>query len=269
MSTLTFNGKTAASFGLRIGGVNTYDGQEREVQLYTVPGRIGAVYPALDLSQIPNEVREYNAGLYLRASTPDAVQHRMAEIRDWLMNSGGYAELSDSYEPSLYRRAFFVGNFAPIRKGAGQNFEIPLRFSCDPRRFISGNHSFTLHGGTGTTTYTTPESVSGFLIREACKPLIYISKGPDEMQITFTDMTEEGGQPRNTQIGKLIVRAVEEIFWFDSETLTAWLNDAEKTPCNGIIDDVIGEIRLGPGPTKITLNTALALTEFYPRWWVR
>ncbi len=263
MSSLTFNGKTAASFGLRIGGVNVYDAQEREVQLYTVPGRIGAVYPALDLSQIPNEVREYSAALYMRASSDDAVQHRMANIRDWLMNSNGYAELSDSYEPDLYRRAFFTGNFAPIRKGAGQNFEIPLRFSCDPRRFISGNHDFTLDGTQGDVNYTTPETVDGFTIREACKPLIYISKDESYNTVNFTDATT------NVRFGQLLIKGYEEDFWFDCETLTAWVDDVDKTPCNEIIDDVIGEIRLGPGPTKISFLSAMMSMRFYPRWWVR
>ena len=269
MSSLTFNGKTAVSFGLRIGGVNVYDAQEREVKTYTVPGRIGAVYPALDLSQIPNEIREYTAALYMRASSDDAVQHRMANIRDWLMNTGDYAELSDSYEPDLYRRAFFTGSFAPIRKGAGQNFEIPLRFSCDPRRFISGNHSFTLNGQMGDVAYTTPDTVDGFSIREASKPLIYISKGDDFQTVSFTDINVVGGSPRNVCFGQLKLKAYEEDFWFDAETLKAWLDDVDKTPCNEIIDDVIGEIRLGPGPTKISFTSSMLSMTFYPRWWVR
>lgn len=266
MSSLTFNGTTAASMGLRIGGVNTYDAQEREVQLYTVPGRTGAVYPALDLSQIPNEVREYNAALYLRANSAENVERRMAAIRDWLMNTGGYAELSDSYEPDVYRRAFFVGNFAPVRKGAGQNFEIPLRFSCDPRRFLTGNNNFSVDG---TTTYTTPSRVNNFKIREASKPLMFVSKGAGIMSATFTDVTVVNGSPRNQQIGKVEFSATEENFWFDAETLTAYLDDVNRTPCNNMIADVTGEIRLGPGPTKISFDSALLSINFNPRWWIR
>lgn len=261
MSSLTFNGRSAATFGLRIGGVNVYDAQEREVQLYTVPGRIGAVYPALDLSQIPNEVREYSAALYLRAATPATVQNQMASIRDWLMNSGGYSELSDSYEPGLFRRAFFVGSFAPVRKGAGQNFEIPLRFSCDPRRFIAGDHSFTLNGSQGAVSYQTPSTVDGFVIREAAKPLIYISKGNDYQTVNFS--------ASGSVFGRLLLNPIEDDFWFDSETLTAWHDDVDKTPYNEIIDDVVGEIRLGPGPTTIAFNSSMMSMKFFPRWWVR
>lgn len=267
--TLNFNGATADSFGLKIGGVNVYDASERTVQTYAVNGRIGAVYPAVDYSQIPNEIREYTAGLYLRAASADTVQKRLASIRDWLLNTGGYAKLSDSYEPGLYRRAFFTGGFSAVRKGAGQNFEIPLRFSCDPRRYIAGNHDFTMTGSAGETTYTTPTTVSGFSIREAAKPLIYISKGDDQMEITFTDVTVVNGSPRNVQIGQLLLSADEADFWFDTETLTAWLDDSNKTPANNLIRDVVGEIRLGPGPTKISFTSSLVALTFTPRWWVR
>lgn len=269
MSALVFDGKRADAFGLRIGGVNVYAAQGKEPQLYTVPGRIGAVYPDLDYSQMPNEIREYKAGLYLRNAGEELVQRRMVDIRHWLMNPKGYAELSDSYEPQLYRRAFFSGSFSPVRKGAGENYEIPLRFSCDPRRFIAGDNSFTINGWQGETTYTTPLIVRGFRIQEYSKPLLYISKDETVLHISFTDVTEEGGTPRNDPIGEIWIKAGDADFWFDAETLTAWQDDDDKTPCNDLISDVIGEVRLGSGQTKITLGNMFSLLRVNPRWWVR
>lgn len=265
--TLTFNGTTAASLGIRIGGVTPYDAPGREVQTYTVPGRIGAVYPAKDLSQIPNEVREYSAGLYKRAATPETVERTMAQIRYWLLGLDGYAELTDSYEPQFYRRAFFTGDFAAIRKGAGQNFEFPLRFSCDPRRFIAGDHHFTVAGVSGSAVYTTPATVNGFQINEAAKPLIKVSNGGDEVTVTFTDVTEVGGVQRNAQIGQLVLANYDDDFWFDTESLTAYYDDG--TPANSRIKDVIGEIWIGKGQTKISFNSSLVQLTIYPRWWVR
>ena len=257
--TLTFNGITAASLGLRIGAVNAYDAPGREFQTYAVPGRIGDVIPAKDYTRIPNQIREYAAALYMRAATPEAVERRMVEIRNWLFGSNGYAELSDSYEPQLYRRAYFIGDVAPGRKGAGQNFEIPLRFSCDPRRFIAGDHHFQLSGTSGTVTYTTPSTVNGFPISEAAKPLIYVSKGEDDITVTFSD---SGGT-----FGQLLLAGPEDDFWFDAETLTAYYDDG--SPANNRIDDVIGEIRLGPGPVTISFTSSVVALTFYPRWWVR
>lgn len=260
---LTFNGKTAASLGLRIGGVSSYAAPGRTVETYYVPGRIGAVYPAADYSQIPNEIREYTAALYKRAGSMETVERAMAEIRDWLLNVDGYAELSDSYEPQFYRRAFFTGDFVPTRKGAGQNFEIPLRFSCDPRRFIAGNHDFIVSGSSGTTIYDTPATVNGFAIREGCHPLIKISTGGDAVEITLTDITA------NKVIGKIQLAGLlqEFDFWLDGETLNAYFDNGDNA--NALISDIIGEIRLGPGPTRISFNSSTIALTITPRWWVR
>ena len=261
--TLTFNSTTAASLGLKIGGVSSYAAPGREVQTYYVPGRIGAVVPAVDYSQIPNEIREYSAALYKRAGSMETVERAMADVRDWLLNVDGYAELSDSYEPQFYRRAFFVGDVVPTRKGAGQNFEIPLRFSCDPRRFIAGNYNFTVYGGSGTVTHTTPATVNGFTIRDAAKPLIGIDSGGDEVTITFEEADT------GIQIGqlKLISYGESVNFTFDAETLMAYYADGSSA--NSLVEDVIGEIRLGPGSTRISFNSSTIALTFTPRWWVR
>lgn len=261
--TLTFNGKTAASLGLRIGGVSSYAAPGRTVETYYVPGRIGAVYPAADYSQIPNEIREYTAALYKRAGSMETVERAMADVRDWLLNVDGYAELTDSYEPQFYRRAFFTGDFVPTRKGAGQNFEIPLRFSCDPRRFIAGASDFTVYGSAGGATYDTPSIVDGFSIKDPAKPLITIDTGGDATDVYFRNADT------NALIGKLSLAGlgVATTFTFDAETLLAWLPDG--TSANMLVADVEGEIRLGPGSTRITFSDPLVALTFTPRWWVR
>lgn len=266
---LTFNGTTAASLGLRIGAVNPYDGPYRERQTYIVPGRFGEVIPVKDnVYSVPNQIREYSAALYMRAAAPEAVERRMAEIREWLFRPSGYAELSDSYEPQFYRRAYFIGDVIPERKGAGQNFQIPLQFSCDPRRYIAGDHHFSMSGGGGAPkSYTTPETVNGFKIMDPAKPLIFISNGGEYMTAVFTDVTDTGSGPVNKQIGQLKLAGEAGDFWFDAENLTAYYEDG--SPANEMVEDVVGEIRLGPGQTKIEIGTSLLHLTFYPRWWVR
>ena len=261
-----FNGFDTRDFGiyrLRVGGVNSYAAPGREVQAYYVPGRIGAVYPAVDYSQIPNEIREYVAALYLRAEANTYVQKMMTLLRQNLLDVDGYAILTDSYEPSFYRRAFFTGDLVPTRKGAGQNFEIPIRFSCDPRRFLLGEHEFYVYGQAGGVTYETPSVVNGFTIKDPAKPLIKIDTGGDAATISFTDATT------NVQIGQIKLAGYGEAaeFYFDAETLSAYDENGENA--NGLVDDVVGEIRLGPGPTIISFNDPTVALTVTPRWWVR
>lgn len=254
---LTFNGVTAESLGLRIGAVRVYDAPGREVQTYMVPGRIGAIYPTKDLSQIPNQLREYTAALYLKSASDEEVERALASLRAWLMIDG-YAELTDSYEPNFYRRAFFSGDFLPERRGAGPDFVAPLTFSCDPRRYIRNVPTLTVRG---QVTITTPETVQGYHITEASKPLIFISNGGDQIIITFSD-PETGDQ-----IGKVVTDPEDVDYWFDSETLIAYYPDG--TYANDRIRDVSGDIRLGPGQTNVSLNSALCELTIHPRWWVR
>ena len=258
-----FNGMSSLDYGLRVGGVSSYAAPGREVETYYVPGRIGAVYPAVDYTQIPNEIREYSAALYMRNRINSYVENMMTLLRQDLLDVKGYGILTDSYEPSFYRRAFFTGDFVPTRKGAGQNFEIPLRFSCDPRRFIAGNHNFVVYGGSGTVTHDTPDIVGGFIIETPAKPLIGIDSGGDEVTITFEEADT------GIQIGqlKLISYGESVNFTFDAETLMAYYADGSSA--NSLVEDVIGEIRLGPGSTRISFNSSTIALTFTPRWWVR
>ena len=261
-----FNGFSSLDYGLRVGGVSSYAAPGRELQTYYVPGRIGAVVPASDYGTIPNEIREYAAALYMRAHINGYVENMMTLLRQRLLDVNGYAILTDSYEPNIYRRAFFTGDFVPTRKGAGQNFEIPIRFSCDPRRYIAGNHDFIIYGGSGTVTYTTPDTVSGFIIDDPAKPLIKISTGGNATTITFTD------DATNAQIGQIILAGggsqLATDIWFDAETLNAtFVSDGSNA--NTLISDVVGEIRLGPGSTRLSFNDPTVALSITPRWWVR
>lgn len=254
----TFGGVTAESLGLRVGGVNTYGASGRSVQTYYVPGRIGAVYPQKDLSQIPNEIREYSTALYLQNATPEQVERAMAAIRAAVMTEG-YSELRDSYEPDVYRRAYFDGDYLTDRKGAGENFEIPIRFSCDPRRFIVTEMHYIING---IGQISTPSSVNGFTITEAAKPLLLISNGDQNTIITFSD-TASGAT-----IGTITVQG-EADFFFDAESLDAYTEGDPTVSANQYVQDVSGEIRIGPSSTTISIDTSQAAVTIYPRWWVR
>ena len=266
---LTFNYTTAASLGLRIGGVDIYKTTGNNIKTVTVPGRIGEVVPVSVEKLINNELREYAAALYLRASSAETVEQSFTAIRNWLLNVDGYGRLSDSYEPSFYRRAYFSGDFVPRRKGAGQNFEIPLTFSCDPRRFIANVADTVLNSGASgaMTAIITPPAPNGigWYITEPAKPLIKIegNYANDPFTLTFTDSnyTEDYGH----------ITVAEDIgtLYFDCETLNATSQPNGGANLNPWITSVSGNLSIGVLGGFVKRNNVDAKITITPRWWVR
>lgn len=267
---LTFNGLTASSFGLSIGGVSVYGGAAKRQNPYIVPGRFGAVFPPADYTDVENEMREYTAALYLRSAPDGDVADAMAAIRNWLFSPDGYAELSDDYEPLLWRKAVFSGDFVPVRKGSGNNFEIPLTFSCDPRRFVIEQGPIVVNPAEGPKTITTGGLYYNYPVNDTCYPLISINKfrNTANESIVFTDTVT------NTEIGRISLQPIEIDFVFDSETLTAY-DPTDDSPADSAILDITGDIRLGPNPTEISFETtnspAIVYTQLsiVTRMWVR
>ena len=261
---LWLNQIDAAELGLKIGGINVYDAPGREVQTYRVPGRIGEIYPKKDLSQIPNQIREYTSAYYRHGASRDSVSKGLDDIRAWCMEDRVH-EIRDSYEPGIYRLGWWSGDFSPVRKGAGENFEIPLRFSCDPRRFIANAPDLVLSQTAGTTVVT-PDTVLGFPIREVAKPLLYVSTDQNLSTITFED------DVTGDFIGQIKIAASEATdreFYFDAEDLTAhYMIDGDPS-ADQEIEDVLGEIRLGPDRVRVSVNVATIYVRITPRWWVR
>lgn len=244
---------------IRIGGHQVYGGEFQAVEPFRVPGRIGDVLPVEDLSTIPNEVRIYNAAVFMRNASNADVARRFHVIRNWLQTGGGYKVLTDSYEPDFYRRAYCSENIVPERLGAGQNFAFDITFSCDPRRFLAGVTPIRV----GTATVTTPDTVNGYAVNKAAKPLIYFSWDYAETFVIADHTTHE-------TIGTIgLANGTDQQCWFDAETMEAYSDAACTQSANNLITSVTGDIRIGPGSVDVSFISHYAVAEITPRYWVR
>lgn len=272
--TLAFAGAYASAYGLRIGGMNVYKTTGNAYESAKVPGRMGdVIYTGTDPT-VGNELREYNAGLYMRASSASDVEKRLAQIRDWLLNtrsgsyvSRGYKTLSDSYEPDFYRLAVFSGDVVPVRKGAGQNFEIPLTFSCDPRRYLANIEATVMASGAAgalTATIAPPQAWSSLVVFPA-KPLIKFEGGyeNDATSLTFTDSTF------TEEIGKISFAQDIGTVYFDCETLNATSQPYGGANLNAWITDVTGNVTLQGLTNYVKRPDVDSKITITPRWWVR
>ena len=265
---LTFGQTELTDLGFRIGGVRSYQAPGGNNGLVLIPGRLGEAI--MDPSQIdvPNEIREYDAALYMRASSMQAVSRKMVDVRQSLILQDAYRELSDSYEPDFYRLAVWTGDFLPERAGAGQNFKIPLRFSCDPRRFIAGVTPTTMAVGGASEvniSATAIASARGFSITEFSRPVIVVTiKSTTGFTLTL-DGQNVHGEIKFDFSGAFVGSKV----YFFADTLSASYDSLGKTNANSMIEDVTGDICLNPSGTDIERTTTTHLVEIVPRWFVR
>ena len=260
--TIEWCGEDLVDYGLRIGSVQTYDSPGHSGQSVLVPGRLGEAPTVNDYLDTPNEIREYDAAVYLRNASNEAVAQKMAELRSLLMNDGKYYIFRDSYEPSFYRLAFWYGSFAPQRKGAGNNFRLPLRWSCDPRRFVYGVSPVVMTKS-GATTAQITASVTGYAVQSTANPVIKVEGGNQAFTLKFGKLSSLA------DYGEISFAAFNRTVWFDVDTLSASYDEEGRYNANSEILDVTGNVYLLAAGTIFTRSNASAKITITPRWWVR
>ena len=253
---IVFNSKGAAQFGCRVDGVNPYAAPGRQLQSYTIPGRVGEFIAAGDKGVVPNLVREYKLGLYRDANYANKLQ----AIREWLLEPTDYVKLQDSYEPGVFFLARFTGDVAPIRKGAGNNFEIPIAFSCLPQRFLDAGETWIEFENGETALRLNNETPND------AYPLAYLVNG-GESALTLS-LWDEGEQMARASLDLDAGAAV----YFDFETTNAYtinLATQENVPQNDLVTAISGDWQIHPGTNIIKRSDAALGVTLKPRWWVR
>jgi hypothetical protein len=266
---------TGSEYGLRIGGVRPYQAVGTTNKGAVIPGRVGEVFeqdtvtiagfsfPAWP-NGLQNEIREYDAAIYMRNETAAVVEQRMTKIRKLLMEGRGGVTLRDSYEPGFFRKAYFYGDFQPTRKGAGQNFVFPLRFSCDPRRYIDGL--------TAKNVVTTEDFIPGSeqipyadYVVDIAHPIITITGNERGITLNFRAL------PSETLYGKIDFVPFSGLLVVDTSDMIAQPIEAFTISGGPFIADIVGDPCLLPTGTRITrtIGDDPASITIEPRWWVR
>lgn len=258
MRAINFNSVGSASFGLRVNGVNVFNGAAKEIQSYNVPGRPGTIIPANPVEVYANEIRQYELALY-RTSTPST---SIAAIREWLMAPKSYCLLRDNYETGYYRLAVCVGEVEVQHRGAGNNYVIIVNFSCLPQRFLdTGRTWIEFETGEGTLAVNNPTA-------NRCYPLAYVVNNTNaEIDFSVWDAGEA-----QTARGVATIDANSAVY-FDFETTNAYtinLTTQEKVPANDLITYISGDFYLKPGQNNIIKRSSNSLGfTMQPNWWTR
>lgn len=240
MGTITFNGVTSASKGIKVWTAPEYITPEKDVTAVHVPGRNGDIL--IDNGVYKNTIRTYQVSLYDGSHNYAYLAH---VISDWVHNGDGYKRLEDSYDSAYYRMAVYVDSLQ-MSNVYNKAAVAKLSFSCKPQRFLK----------TGETETTVSSSISNGT-NYVSRPKITVTKsGSGQAQFTFggTTVTIASGSPTTITI------------------------DSELRDCYYISSNVIqngnpyvalsnGYPALSPGTNSITNKTNISLIKVVPNWW--
>lgn len=154
----TFNGISAADYGVYVTDVNVFNSAERAVEYITIPGRNGSF--ALDHGRFENITVVYDCAL-MQDTDVDFVT-AISDFRNALASAKGYQRLEDDMNPDEYRMAVFSkGLEAPTLNQQTATFKV--EFNCKPQRYLkSGETAVSVSSG-DTVTNPTPFDASPIL----------------------------------------------------------------------------------------------------------
>lgn len=128
MNYFYFGGGRSIDYGIRISKEATLSAPEREVEVFSVPGRSGELL--IDKGRFGAQAVTYEAFFRCQDGERAAYARR---IKSWLLGTPGYRELADTYDRQYYRLARYSG--ALDIEAAGRRFgKLNLTFSCQPFR---------------------------------------------------------------------------------------------------------------------------------------
>lgn len=164
----TYNGRSSLDFGVRISGTGTFGAPEVDYEEIEVPGRNGSL--------LVSNHRFKPIRVSYPASIVKNLDSNLSALRAFLLSDFGEHRLTDSYHPSEYRMAAYVGGLEPDVTSGNKAARFTLVFACRPERWLlSGENSMTIPSTATTLTLTNPTLFSS-------RPLITV-KGNGELKI--------------------------------------------------------------------------------------
>lgn len=142
----TFNGTSTAQLGLIVSGVSIFGAGSRKVEKAGIPGRNGDLQ--IELGGFNNYTVRYTVSITKNFNTT------AQQIREWLLESKGYCELTDTYHPDEIRKACFNSDIEFTTSMLYKYGQASIQFDCLPQRYMIRNTP--VKTGPNATTSTSP-----------------------------------------------------------------------------------------------------------------
>lgn len=230
---IVYGGEASSDYGMVVAEAPSFERPTRKQSVYTVPGRNGAVVFQQDAWE--DVVRSYQ--VWLAENGDESFTELVDAFEAWLNSQKGYQRLEDSFEPDVFRLAYYSGGIG-VSNHLTQYGEATLSFTCRPERFYkSGEQPVTVVNGDKINNPT----------RFAAKPLIHI---------------EGSGTVTITCGGKTMSASVTDYINIDCEQMNAYRLPAENK--NSQISGSFPVIE--PGINTVGITGTVSLCTITPRY---
>lgn len=172
---IVYGGEASDDYGIVVSEAPAFERPVRKTQIFNVPGRNGSIL--FQQNAFEDVTRTYHVWV---SEGIDNLVDKVNAISAWLMSKTGYQRLEDSFEPDMFRLAYYSGGneFSNRMLMAGEG---DISFTCRPERFYKdGEHEVSVSNGDKLVNVT----------KFASKPLIHIEgTGTVTVSIAGTTIT--------------------------------------------------------------------------------
>ena len=135
-STITFNGKSSADFGLIVEYYPESVHAPRRGELITIPGRNGVIVREDGAYDTYSQTYQ----IWFRNTMNRDTFQIARDVAEWLLSASGFCRLEDTYEPEYFRLARFNGplNVETVLKNHGR---ATLEFDVQPQRYFKNGET--------------------------------------------------------------------------------------------------------------------------------
>lgn len=231
---ISWAGKTSDTLGVVVEYYPIRVVPERVQTATEIAGRNGALLMVDGNWQ--NYEQEYE--VYISAEKTGLVRAARA-VAEWLSAPVGYQRLEDSYEPDVFRMAFYEGG-QDIESILNRFGRATISFNCKPQRYLKSGETAKTFTAAGTLTNIT---------RMDALPLITVY-GSGAGTVTVNDIT-------------VSIDEIDGYIVLDCELMDAYKGTQNKNPYISAVDFPV----LKAGINQISFAGGVTSVDIVPRWW--
>ena len=230
---ISWAGKTSDTLGVVVEHYPVRVVPERALTETEIAGRNGALVQ-YD-GNWNNYTQEYE--VYISAEKTGLVRAARA-VAEWLSAPVGYQRLEDSYEPDVYRMAYYAGG-QDIESILNRFGRATIEFVCKPQRFLKS--------GEAPKTFTEAGKLTNITRMDALPVITVYGTGGT---VTVNDTTVE-------------ISEIEDYVVLDCELMDAYKGNENRNPYVSAADFPV----LVSGINNISFSGGITSLEIVPHWW--